>query len=259
MNYNKLDNNVIWIIGASTGIGAALARELDREVYNAGALILSSRRKNELDNIKSSLKGVGHQTMPLDITNLEEVIQTAQAIIQKFGKIDRVILLAADYTPMTIDNLNSEITKRIIDINLLGSFYVINAVVPILKKQSFGQISLCGSVAGYFGLPGGQPYSATKAGIINLAESLRSELPETIDVKLINPGFVKTNLTDKNNFPMPMILSTEQAAKLITKGLLKRGFEIHFPKGFTLFLKILSLLPYKISLKLAKKISQKKI
>lgn len=126
--------------------------------------------------------------------------------------------------------------------NLLGAFTLIDSVLPILKQQRSGQLALCGSVAGYNGLPGGQPYSATKAAVINLAESLKAENPQ-LDIKVINPGFVKTPLTDKNSFQMPMMVSPEYAAQAIAEGLLKRGFEIHFPKKFTLLMKLLRILP----------------
>ena len=104
------------------------------------------------------------------------------------------------------------------------------------------------------GLPQGQPYSATKAAIINLAESLNTECGDTVDIKLISPGFVRTPLTDKNSFPMPMMMEPEQAARMIADGLLSRRFEIHFPKKFTLLLKALRLLPYALSLRLMRRV-----
>ena len=157
--------------------------------------------------------------------------------------------------PMKIDKLDMEITRQMIEVNLLGAFNTVHAVLPILAKQSRGQVALCGSVAGYIGLPGGQPYSATKAAIINLAETLHAELPKKIDVKLISPGFVRTPLTDKNNFNMPMMISPEQAAIYIADGLLSKNFEIHFPKKFTIILKFLELLPYWLKLFITRRIN----
>lgn len=116
-------------------------------------------------------------------------------------------------------------------------------------------MALCGSVAGYIGLPGGQPYSATKAGVISLAESLYAECGNSFDVKLISPGFVRTPLTDKNAFKMPMIVEPDVAAAAIADGLLTRRFEIHFPRKFTLLLKLLRLLPYRLSLRLTRNIT----
>ena len=245
---NSYQNEVIWIIGASSGIGAALARELSAR---GARLALSARRKGALETLKQSL-GAEHKIFMLDVTDSELVARTAQAIRAAFGRMDRIIFLAAAYTPMKIDKLDLAMTRQIIDVNLLGAFHVLDAVLPILKEQQKGQIALCGSVAGYTGLPDGQPYSATKAGIINLAESLRSELPKVIDVKLISPGFVRSELTDKNDFKMPAIISAERAATHIADGLLGNGFEVHFPRRFTLWLKLLRILPYWLALRITK-------
>lgn len=235
-------NEVIWIIGASSGIGAALAKDL---ALRGATLALSARRKEALETLKASL-GEQHKIFALDITDAEMVTRTAQAIRAAFGRIDRVIFLAAAYTPMKLTELDIAVTRQMIETNLMGAFHAVDAVLPILKEQQRGQIALCGSVAGYTGLPGGQPYSATKAAIINLAESLRAELPATMDVKLISPGFVRSELTDKNDFNMPMIISAEQAATAIAEGLQGSAFEIHFPKKFTLLLKFIRLLPYSL-------------
>ena len=116
------------------------------------------------------------------------------------------------------------------------------ASLPILRSQGYGQLVLCGSVAGYRGLPNGQPYSATKAALINLAESLRAE-ERVLDIKVINPGFVRTALTDKNTFKMPMRIEPEEAARIIAEKLQTNCFEIHFPKRFTFFAKLIALLP----------------
>lgn len=253
MKNNDYQNQIIWIIGASSGIGLALAHEL---AARGAILALSARNKDALDNLKAHL-GAQHSVFALDITDTETTRRTAQAIKAAFGTIDRVIFLAAAYTPMKIDMLDMEVTKKIIDINLTGAFNLIDAILPILKVQkSKSQLALCGSVAGYIGLPNAQPYSATKAAIINLAESLYAEYQQIIDIKLINPGFVSTPLTDKNDFVMPFIISPQKAAKAIAEGLLSRSFEIHFPKKFTFFLKLLKLLPYALSLKLTKNIKR---
>lgn len=244
-------NQIVWIIGASSGIGSALARELSAR---GATLALSARRNDELEKLKSGL-GDQHKVFVLDTTDAATTLRTAQAIRAAFGRIDRIVFLAAAYAPMKIDALDLVATKGIVDINLTGAFNVVHAVLPILKTQNpRGQLALCASVAGYIGLPGAQPYSATKAAIINLAESLYAECRDTIDIKLISPGFVRTPLTNKNDFTMPMIIEPEQAAREIADGLLARGFEIHFPKKFTLCMKFLRWLPYAISLRLTRKI-----
>jgi short-subunit dehydrogenase len=234
----------IWIIGASSGIGASLSKELASQ---GATLILSARNKNELETLNQTLGGT-HHVYPLDIASNDEVKKAANAISKKVKTIDRIILLAAIYKPADIEKMDMGFAKQLVEVNLLGAMYLTNAIMPIFTKQRAGQIVLCGSVAGYTGLPGGQPYSATKAAIINFAESLHAEAEDYIDVKLISPGFVRTPMTDKNPFPMPMRIEPEQAAKAIARGLQKRGFEIHFPKRFTLLVKFLRLFPYSLAL-----------
>lgn len=249
-------NKIVWIIGASSGIGEALSKEL---ASRGAILCLSARRDKELENLKNSLVGARHEIFPLDVSNPESIMDSARAINTHFGCINSIILLAAAYKPMRLEGLDMAYVRQIIETNLLSPFYVLHAVLPILKNQRHGQIALCGSAAGYMGLPGGQPYSATKAAIINLAESLRSELGEMLDVKIINPGFVKTDLTAKNTFSMPMIITPKQAATHIADGLLSKNFEIHFPKRFTFFLKVMQLLPYALSTKIMARFNVKEL
>lgn len=244
-------DQIVWIIGASSGIGLALARDL---AARGAVLALTSRRKDELEALQAELGG-GHKVFSLDVTDADTVNRTAQAIRAAFGRIDRVIFLAAAYVPMKLDGLDQAVTRQIIETNVTGAFNVVHAAVSVFKTQaSKSQIALCGSIAGYIGLPGGQPYSATKAAIVNLAESLYAESASRYDVKLISPGFVRTPLTDKNSFKMPMIVEPEQAAAAIAEGLLSRRFELHFPRKFTWVLKFLKVLPYFLSLPLTRNI-----
>lgn len=243
-------DKVIWLIGASSGIGEALAHEL---ASRGAILALSARRKDELEALKARLEGDQHRVFVLDVTDEDVTLRTAGAIRAAYGRIDSAVFLAGSYTPMKLDELDLTITRQIINVNLMGAYHLVKAIVPLLKDQSFGQIALCGSVSAYIGLPGGQPYSSTKAGITNLAESLHAEFSDKLDIKLISPGFVRTDLTDKNDFKMPMMIEPDEAAKEIANGLLKSGFEVHFPKGFTLGLKFLQSLPYLLSLNLTKR------
>ena len=227
----------IWIIGASSGIGEALARELDSQ---GAHLILSARNQKKLENIATTLKG-NHTVLPCDVGNAENLIETAKSI----QNLDSVIFLAAIYTPVNLPAENEiEFVNNALMINLGGAFNTVHAVLPIFKKQGYGHIALCGSVAGYRGLPYGQPYCATKAAIINYAESLKIELEDdNIHIQVINPGFVKTPLTDQNDFAMPMIMEVEAAAKALVRGLKSNAFEIHFPKRFTFIMKAIGILP----------------
>jgi NADP-dependent 3-hydroxy acid dehydrogenase YdfG len=251
---SSYQDQVVWIIGASSGIGLALAHELASQ---GARLALSARRQDALEQLQSTL-GVGHQVFALDVTNLDMIRQTAQAIAASYGRVDKVVFMAASYQPMDIEALEATAVDAMIDVNIKGAFHVVQAVLPLLKAQQVrGQLALCGSVAGYMGLPNAQPYSATKAAIINLAESLRVDCRDDVDIKLISPGFVRTPLTDKNNFHMPMMIEPEQAAKAIAEGLLSDRFEIHFPKRFTWGLKFLQMLPYAVSLRLTRSLKRK--
>ncbi|WP_417455475.1 SDR family NAD(P)-dependent oxidoreductase [Kiloniella sp.] len=230
----------IWILGASSGIGLALARELS----DAGAILaLSSRRRPELNDINESLGGQ-HLVVPCDVSNPTSIKEASDKIEQSFPRIDSTIYMAGYYNPTKFEDIELDELRKTIDINLTGAFVFSHHVLKILRKQKAGQIALCASVAGFRGLPNGQPYSATKAAMINMAETLRIENKNpAIDIKVINPGFVRTPMTDKNPFKMPMIIETEDAAKAIAAGLRGNAFEIHFPKRFTYFLKLLKMLP----------------
>lgn len=244
----NFNDKTIWIIGASSGIGKALAVNLHAQGAN---LILSARSEDDLKSVNKEFDGK-HTVMPIDVsdpTSLKDAIANT-------GNIDSVIHLAAIYDPTSLIDLKHDTMSKIVDINLKGTFNVVEAVLPKLKQQGHGQLALCGSVAGYRGLPNGQPYSATKAAVINLVESLRAEEQKNgIDVRLISPGFVETPMTDKNDFDMPMAIKPEQAADAIAKGLLSNAYEIHFPKKFTFIMKFLAILPAWAYFKIAGKIN----
>lgn len=231
----------IWIIGAGSGIGRALAIVLSRHGHQ---LILSGRRVDRLQVLKSEFiqKAL---VVPVDITKTASLSDAYTNIKSQVGNLDSVICMSADYQPMTIDNLDLSRCQTILDTNLIAAFSILHIVAPDMKLRGQGQIVFCGSVAGYRGLPNGQPYSAAKAGLINLAETARLELsPHGIDIKIINPGFVKTDMTDKNDFHMPMIITPELAAARITAQLDNPNqFEIRTHKLFTVLMKFIKFLP----------------
>lgn len=236
-----MDNmNRVWIIGASTGIGAALAREL---VSRGAEVILSARDAAALESLAAECGRA--QVLPLDLGR-PETLDQAVAQLSNAPKLDAVICAAALYDPSRVADLTRETTRALVEVNLIGTIEVARLCPPLLRDG--GQLVLFGSVAGYLGLPSGQPYSATKAAVINLAESLAVELAPRLRVRLVNSGFVRTRLTAKNSFTMPALLEPEDAARAILRGLDGRSFEIHFPKRFTLGLKLLRLLPYRLSL-----------
>lgn len=241
----------IWIIGASSGIGSELAIELSKR---GATIALSARREDKLEQIKAECAGDNHIISPLDAGDEQSVEKAFEVIKQAFPRIDSVIFMAAIYSPHSNKPKEISFIHDMLRINIGGAYNLLDVMVPFYKEQGSGQIAICASVAGYRGLPTGQPYCSTKAALINLSESLRIELsPDNIDVKVINPGFVKTPLTDKNDFPMPMIIEVSQAAKCIANDLKTKKFEIHFPKKFTFIMKILRLLPNPIYFWIASK------
>lgn len=239
----------VWIIGASEGIGAALARAFAQE---GAKLILSARNAPALEAL--AMECGGAQVLPLDLAQQGALVAACAGIAP--GGLDAVICTAAVYDPGRVADLDPEAMIRLVMVNLVGSLEIARLTPPLIRDG--GQLVLFGSVAGYLGLPGGQPYSATKAAVNNLAESLRVELAPRVDVRLVCPGFVSTRLTEKNAFTMPAIITAEAAAQAVIKGLQTRAFELHFPKRFTLAIKLLRLLPYALSLRLTSRLAVKK-
>ncbi|MBY0406274.1 MAG: SDR family NAD(P)-dependent oxidoreductase [Rickettsiales bacterium] len=229
----------IWLVGASEGIGASLATRL----ANDGArLTLSARNTAKLEELRASLPGSNHAVVGIDVTSPESVLAAWQ---QLATPIDTVIYNAGYYEPMDASVMNLEIAERMLNVNLLGAFRVVAASIPAFVSRKSGHIALVGSVAGYRGLPAAIGYGASKAGLIHFAENLRADLARHgIKVQVLNPGFVKTRLTEKNDFPMPFIITPEKAAEYMFAGLSTSRFETHFPRRFSYILKTLAALPY---------------
>ena len=246
-------NEIIWIVGASSGIGAALAKSLDK---HGAILILSARSQDKLEKLSLQLKSQ-NEILLMDICDDQQIKKNINHIFAKYKKLNRVIVMAASYEPLSVVDMTTDHIDSIIDTNLKAPLKLVSQLLPPMRQQNTkSQIALCGSVAGYRGLPNGQPYSATKAGIKNFLESAYIELKNTnIDIKLISPGFVETPMTGKNKFEMPMIITADQAATSILKDLNNSSFEIHFPKKFTYILKFLSILPFFIFQSIAKRMS----
>lgn len=235
----------IWIIGASAGIGEALARALAA----AGAdLILSARTAGALSVLAQDCRATA---LTLDLARPETLVAATETL-RGAPPLDAVICTAALYDPARVADLDRDRTEAMVRVNLLGMLDVARLCPPLLRPG--GQLVLFGSVAGYVGLPGGQAYSATKAAVNNLAESLRLELAPRVDVRLVCPGFVRTRLTAKNSFRMPALMEPEAAAAAVMRGLQGRRFEIHFPRRFTLGLKLLRILPYGLAFRLLRRI-----
>ncbi|WP_339107600.1 SDR family NAD(P)-dependent oxidoreductase [Thioclava sp. GXIMD4216] len=247
MDFN---GKTIWLVGASSGIGEALAFEL---AQRGARLVLSARSEAPLQALQQRL-GPHHAVLPVDLADKAGVDAACQAILPLVGQgpLDGMITTAALYDPGLVREIDWDKAEQLMRVNLLGTLAFAQAAPALLRKG--GQLAIFGSVAGYFGLPKGQFYSASKAAVINLVESLRVEYAPDIDVRLISPGFVNTRLTQKNQFDMPFIMEPEAAAKAVADGLAGHRFEIHFPKRLTLGLKLLQLLPYALSLRLTKRL-----
>jgi short-subunit dehydrogenase len=236
----------IWIIGASAGIGAALAHALARR---GALLVLSARDAGALTSLAAECGRAA--VLPLDLAQ-QGALAAATAGLAPQGPLDAVICTAALYDPSRVADLDLASAEAMLRVNILGTLAVAQLCPPLLRDG--GQLVLFGSVAGYFGLPGGQPYSATKAAVNNLAETLAAELAPRVDVRLVCPGFVATRLTARNRFTMPALITAEDAAEAVLRGMGRHGFEIHFPRRFTLAMKLLRLLPYALSLRLTRRL-----
>lgn len=236
----------VWLVGASTGIGRAIASVL----HTQGAKVVVSARSTGALNAFADVHP-GALALPLDVTDPLAVKTAASALVAQ-GALDCVVYCAGHYHAMDASRMDMPDLLRHNEINYVGALYLLDAVVPHLLAQPLnrrtgqrGHISLMGSVAGYRGLPNSLAYGPTKAALINLTETLYLDLnAQGVGVSLINPGFVDTPLTRKNQFKMPALISPEQAAREILQGWARGEFEIHFPKRFTRWMKALQLLPY---------------
>jgi short-subunit dehydrogenase len=261
MHSNKIksffDNKVIWITGASSGIGRALAIALSE--FNC-QIFISSRTHDHLLKTKEMC----HQPENIhieqgDLSNLATNKTICEHIRSKAGHLDLAILNAGTCEYVDIDNFDSRLFERLITNNYLSMVYGIESSLPLLKATRNSQLVGMSSTAGYIGIPRSEAYGSTKAAIINMLRALKVSLkPYNIDVSVICPGFVKTELTDRNEFPMPAIITADQAARHIIHGIAKRDHEIHFPKQFTLALKLISVLPDKLQFWLMSKTLEEK-
>lgn len=224
-----------WVIGGSTGIGRACAEALRER----GARVAVSARDEA-----ALLAMPGIVPLPLDVNDTAALSVAAARLQQDWGGLDLMLYCAGTYTPMRATAFALDVALRHDAVNYQGALRALAAVLPMLLAQGRGHIALVSSVAGWGGLPQALAYGPTKAALINLAETLYLDLrPRGLGVHVINPGFVDTPLTRQNTFAMPALQTPQQAAAAILRGLEQGQFDIHFPKRFTLLLKLLRLLP----------------
>ncbi len=234
-------DKVVWIIGASEGIGRALALALEEE---GARLAVSARGHARLEELVSELGGAPHLAAVCDVSSFESIQTAYRQVKSALGVPDIIVHCAGVYTPMYARELNLEVALSTMNINFASALKLLDVTLGDLRARASGHLVLVSSVAGYCGLPNSMAYGASKAALSNLAESLRIELaPEHITVQLVSPGFVKTRLTDTNPFPMPFIISAEDAAARMVAGMKTGRFEIHFPRRFSYFMKALRILP----------------
>ncbi|MDP3540783.1 MAG: SDR family NAD(P)-dependent oxidoreductase [Azonexus sp.] len=226
----------VWLVGASSGIGAAMAHEL---VGRGAKLALSARNAEKL----KALAVGGALLLPCDATDTASLAAARESLLATWGGIDLVVYLAGDYVPMRADNFDLAVAEKVIAVNFNGAMRLAATVLPDLKAG--GGIAFVASVAGYRGLPKALCYGPGKAALIHFAEVLHLDLaPKGVGVWVINPGFVSTQLTAKNDFTMPALQTPAQAAIAAVDGFKTANFEIHFPKRFTRLMKFFALLPY---------------
>jgi len=235
-----MNKKIIWITGASSGIGKALAVKFAENGWKVAA---SARRENLLNELRNINQNI--YPYPLDVTKIEKCISTAKSIIQEQGGIDICVFGTGMHDPKSEKRFNLDKIREIMEINYFGTINSINSVYDYFSEKKNGQLSIISSVAGYRGLPAAGAYCASKSALISYTESLYFDLKrKNVKVSIICPGFIKTPMTDQNDFPMPMLKSPEFAANKIYAGLIhKNNFEIHFPKSFTFLMKIIQILP----------------
>ncbi|WP_159945858.1 SDR family NAD(P)-dependent oxidoreductase [Rhizobium sp. 18065] len=234
---------IAWITGSSSGIGRALVERLVRDGYTVA---VSARGAEALADLATSAPQ--HiRSFPLDVTDKTAVQTVAETIEATLGPIDLAIFAAGSYTRDYAAGFSSERTRQMFELNVLGTAQCLEAIMPRMMERKRGQIAVVASVSGYVGLPGAASYGATKAALNALCEALYPELDSHgVKLTIVNPGFVDTPLTQKNDFPMPFLVSAEEAADSIADGLSKNRFEIIFPWKMALAIRLLHALPHRL-------------
>lgn len=245
---------IAWIVGGGSGIGAAVAMLLAERGWTVA---ISGRREDKLAAVAKASPAI--RPYPLDVTDGDAVARAVTAIATDLGRIDLFIFGAAAWQPMQVGDYEFDKFAAVVDTNYLGVIRIANPLLRQMDRQGGGHFAVITSVAGYFGLPRSAAYSSTKAGLINLLETMRTELtPRNITVRMIAPGFVKSELTDKNDFPMPFLMETDDAARRIVDGLTQSDrFEIAFPRRMVWLMKTVRWLPYPVFFWLTEKMLPK--
>ncbi|NNG05258.1 MAG: SDR family NAD(P)-dependent oxidoreductase [Inquilinus sp.] len=243
---NAASDGCAWVTGASSGIGRAVALRLARDGWTVAA---SARGEDALTELAAAAEATPGRIVPVlcDVADRQQVEKAVEGLVSDHGGVALAVLNAGLYLPDRADELDLDAFGKQVNLNLMGTVGCVGALMPHWLETGKGHLAVVSSVAGYRGLPGSLAYGATKAALINFCEGLRFDFDRLgRKVQVVNPGFVKTPLTDKNNFPMPFLMDVDKAADRLVDGLAGSGFEITFPRRFTYGLKLLRSLPYRL-------------
>ena len=230
-----------WLIGASEGLGASLARHMAKD---GAQLVLSARSPEKLRDLADTL---GAQALPMDVSDAVSVSRAAETV----GEIDGVVYLAGAYWPMRAQAWQVDQSVAMAEVNFTGALRVLGHVVPPMAARGHGHVVLTGSLSGFVGLPGAIGYAASKAAVMSLAETLDLDLRNTgVDVQLVNPGFIRTRLTDKNTFAMRQIMEPADAAQRMLNHMKTRRFALSYPAPFAWVFRLARFLPHGLYLRL---------
>jgi NADP-dependent 3-hydroxy acid dehydrogenase YdfG len=234
----------VWLTGASSGIGEALVPAL---LESGARVAISARRTDALAAIAARFPAGPVHVEAVDVTNREAVRAAARRIEALWGGIDLAIFNAGTHIPVNGQRIDADDFRTLIEVNYMSLIYGIEAVLPAMLARGRGHIAGVASLAGYRALPTAAAYGASKAAAIVALDGIRFDVePRGVDITVINPGFVRTPLTDRNTFQMPALIDAPDAARLIVRGLARRKKEIHFPARFSWTMKLLRVLPYPI-------------
>lgn len=246
----------VWITGGSSGIGAALAENFSRRGWNVN---LTARSSDRLEALKKEIEIANLPgavfVHPGDVTDASVVKRIVHAIETKTGAIDLAILNAGIDWEDHIERFSADDFRKVFDINVQGVVNALDPVLAAMRERKSGHIAIVASMAGYRGVPGAASYSASKAALVSLAESLACEAVDyNIKIQVINPGFVKTPMTESNNFNMPFLISARRAADYIEEGLYGAKFAIEFPWQMAWGVKLICMFPHRIYAKIMRKL-----
>lgn len=246
-----------WITGASSGIGRALALRLARDGMR---VIASARSGEQLAAIAREAKRTGGHVMPLplDVTEAGAVAASIRESEHALGPIDLAVLNAGTHLPMSAADFSVDRARQLVEVNYMGVVNCLAALLPGMIKEKRGHIAVVASVAGYRGLPTAAAYGPSKAALINLCESLKPDCDRAgIKLQLVNPGFVDTPLTAKNDFLMPDMIPVDVAVDALMRGLSSDRFEVTFPRRFTMAMRLARCLPYPVYFRIVGKITER--